>query len=424
MRARIAVLAAAAAVAAPPAAAPAPQPATQPLPVLHVRTAGAVRDEPKVAGTLVVRRAGRVTFRTRIGMELRGHSSRAFPKPQYGLETWDAAGKERDVSLLGLPRESDWVLSAPYADKSLMRNVLGYDAARSLGRYASRTVYAELFLNGSYRGVYVASERPKLDPVRVVAPRTDVTGGYLLELTTRQKLRSTDFSLTTPVTNRAVVVTGVGGKDALLRRGWIGEFVADFERALYGPDFRHPERGWRGYVDESAAVDYVLLQEFFRNDDAFIASTFAHKPAGEKLVFGPLWDLDAALGNSPRTRSLAPEGWLLAPRSSRPWVSRLYADPRFLDALERRWRDVRQHGLVERLLRRIDADAVRLEAAQRRNFARWRILGRTVWLGGDALPPPRRTYAAELAYLKGWIQLRARWIDANIATLGRDWGAR
>ena len=32
-----------------------------------------------------------------------------------------------DKSLFGMPKESDWVLYAPYTDKTLMRNVLAYD---------------------------------------------------------------------------------------------------------------------------------------------------------------------------------------------------------------------------------------------------------------------------------------------------------
>jgi hypothetical protein len=407
-------------------AAATPATAAPPLPVLHVTTSGPVRDDPKVGGTLTVRRAGRVTFTTRIGIEVRGHSSRTFPKKQYALETRDARGKDRDVSLLGLPRESDWVLSAPYSDKTLMRNVLAYRAARALGRYASRTVYVELVLNGRYDGVYVLAERPKLGAGRVAAARTDVSGGYLLELTLGQKLRAGDTWFQTPVTRRAIAVTGAGGREAEVRRSWITAHVASFEHVLYGRDFRAAEDGWRRYLDAAAAVDYVLLQELFKNQDAFLSSTFAHKPSGEKLVLGPLWDFDVALGNSNYGRSATVSGWLLTPRAARAWASRLYDDPRFLDALERRWREVRQQGLVEGLLRQVDADATRLRAAQRRNFARWPILGRYVWPNpvDPATGHLRRTYAAEVAYLKTWLRTRAAWLDANVGSLGREWGTR
>ena len=67
-----------------------------------------------------------------------------------------------DAALLGLPPDDDWVLAAPYSDKSLMRNVLAHRTARALGRYAPHTRFVELVLNGNYRGVYVLTQRIEL----------------------------------------------------------------------------------------------------------------------------------------------------------------------------------------------------------------------------------------------------------------------
>ena len=52
------------------------------------------------------------------------------------------------------------VLHGPYADKTLMRNVLGFGLAREgTGRYAPRARFCELYLNGQYEGVYVLMEK-------------------------------------------------------------------------------------------------------------------------------------------------------------------------------------------------------------------------------------------------------------------------
>ena len=45
------------------------------------------------------------------------------------------------LQLLGLPEEEDWILNAPYADRSALRNVLIYELVRGRGRYASRHRY-------------------------------------------------------------------------------------------------------------------------------------------------------------------------------------------------------------------------------------------------------------------------------------------
>ncbi|MBK9982163.1 MAG: hypothetical protein IPP15_07010 [Saprospiraceae bacterium] len=44
-----------------------------------------------------------------IGIEIRGASSSGYPQTPYGLETRTADGGNNDVSLLGMPVESDWV---------------------------------------------------------------------------------------------------------------------------------------------------------------------------------------------------------------------------------------------------------------------------------------------------------------------------
>src|SRR5687768_17633167 len=98
------------AAAAPAAAAP---------PVVHVDAPRAIPNEPKVAAAL--RMPG---YRGRIGIEVRGQSSQQFPKKSFAIELRDADGADRRVPLLGMPADGDWVLYAPYNDKTLMRNAV------------------------------------------------------------------------------------------------------------------------------------------------------------------------------------------------------------------------------------------------------------------------------------------------------------
>lgn len=52
------------------------------------------------------------------------------------------------VVIPGLPADSSWVLHGPENDRTLgMRNWMAYWTSRQMGRYASRTVYYEMFLN-------------------------------------------------------------------------------------------------------------------------------------------------------------------------------------------------------------------------------------------------------------------------------------
>jgi len=140
---------------------------------------------------------GEVDFAGWAGLNVRGKSSEGFAKKQYRFETWDEDDRDKAVSILGFPAESDWVLQGPYSDKSLMRNVLAYQWSNELGQYAPRTRFVELFLKtdnsrlsmGDYVGVYVLMEKIKIAPGRVdIAELSssdnaepEITGGYILK---------------------------------------------------------------------------------------------------------------------------------------------------------------------------------------------------------------------------------------------------
>ena len=100
------------------------------LPIVVINTNGqAILDDPKIEASMGIIYNGigvrnNVTdqannYNGKIGIEIRGSSSQMFPKKQYGLELHTSAGASVDASLLGLPKQSDWILFAPYNDKSL-----------------------------------------------------------------------------------------------------------------------------------------------------------------------------------------------------------------------------------------------------------------------------------------------------------------
>lgn len=393
------------------------------LPIVVIDTAGPIVDDPKMGGRMRIvdgrglnTPAGRPSaYDGRIGIEVRGQSSQRFPKKQFGLETVDARGEGRDVSLLGLPADDDWVLYAGYNDGTMMRNVVAYDAARRMGRYASRTRYVEVVLNGSYWGVYVLMERLELGADRVREP--EGRDGALLEYTHPTKLDPGDGFFRTAVTKTPIVYADPERGDLTRARArQLARRVNSFERALYGPGFRHPTRGWRAHMDADSAVDYVLLHELMVNHDAFSASTFMHEGEDGRLVMGPQWDFDLSMGNPPDL--LPPRGaWL----TNRRWVTRLYRDQGFVDAMERRWTQLRRQGFVRRTLAGIRRDALALATPQVRNLRAWPVVGayaRPVD-GGAPEAALRAVTRAEVAALERWIGVRSRWLSANVGRLGR-----
>jgi hypothetical protein len=418
MRSLGAALLTAIAIAALPAGAAA-QSAGPNLPVAVIDAPNGVVDEPKSDATMrLLNRDRSEDYSGRIGIEFRGFTSQQDdPKKSYAVETRKASGDNDNVSLLGMPEEDDWVLIAGYRDESLLRNFLAYSEARWLGRYAPRNRLVEVFVNDTYEGVYLLAEDLKLHENRVAVDDSDISGGYLLEMISMRRTAGERF-FTTPVQNQPVVYKDPNGEDISLGRAdWIRRYVNRFEGRLYDRRFRNRRRGYRRYLDRGAAVDYLLLNELFRNADTFRNSTYMHKSAGEKLVLGPLWDFDHAIGNDGDAEDNLTTGWEYG---ASPWAGRLYEDRGFRRKMARRWKSLRKRGLRGHLERTIDRGARQLAAAQQRNYSRWPVFGTKAAQPADprtGAPPANHAQAVD--YLKWWVVKRYKWISRNINTFAR-----
>jgi hypothetical protein len=373
-------------------------------------------------------------FDGKIAIEIRGSSSQMFPKKQYGFEIVDDSGIEYDTSLLGLPSESDWVLFAPYNDKTLMRDVLAYHMASLQGHYAPRTRYCELILNGSYNGVYVLIEKIKRDKQRVDIARLtlddnegdDVTGGYIIKI---DKLTGdsdhgwySDFPPPEAAPGRYINFLYEypdAGEITNAQRNYIQTFMKDFETNLQSDDFADPIDGYSKYIDVNSFIDFMIINEISKNVDGYRLSTYFHKQKnsdGGKLVMGPVWDFNLGFGNADYCTKGDPNGLVLDFNRICPtdtwlipfWWKRLLQDPNYKQKLQARWEDLRADKFsTTSIVSYIDSVATSLDEAQHRNFVRWPVLGIDVWPNDFV----GETYQQEVTYLKSWVELRMNWLD-------------
>src|SRR5436190_6286011 len=141
------------------------------LPIIVINTNGqAIVDDPKITADMGIIYNGSARnnitdpfnhYNGKIGIEIRGQSSQMFPMKSYTIELRDATGNSQDKSLFGFPKESDWVLYAPYTDKTLMRNFLAYTLSNEMGHWAAHCRFVEVVLNNDYKGIYVFMEKIK-----------------------------------------------------------------------------------------------------------------------------------------------------------------------------------------------------------------------------------------------------------------------
>ena len=266
------------------------------LPLVVINTNGKwINDDPKITANMGIIWNGvgkrnsltdpKNNYNGNISIEARGSSSQGFPKRSYGFETKSLDLMDMDVSLLGMPEENDWVLYAPYTDKTMIRDVLTYTLDASMGHYSPRCRYVELFLNGNYEGVYVLMEKIKRNENRVDIAKlltTDnmgenLTGGYIIKID-----KSTGgggdgwFSYYINNTNNTYYQYDYPKSKEITpaQKTYIQTYVRNMEKALYLEKFSGTG-SYHEYLNDSSFIDFMIINELSKNIDG-LESSKAH----------------------------------------------------------------------------------------------------------------------------------------------------
>ena len=417
-----------------------PMPLISNLPIVIIDTKGRwIPDEPKISAQMKIiydKSGGRnsidnpdIHFEGKIGIETRGQTSSGFPKRQYGFEFRDENGNDKDVSILNLPAESDWVLHGPYSDKTLMRNYLAYEFSNRIGRYACRTKFVEVFLNNTgdktvqskhYVGVYLLIEKIKRGKHRVDiqslksthSKSPEITGGYIIKI---DKMDPKETFFYTQRGTHLAHVYPKGHEMPYVQRDWIQNYMSIFESVLAGKEYKDPKKGYAKYIDVDSFIDHFIINELFKNIDGFRISTYMSKDRGGKLTMGPVWDFNWSAGNISFNDGWNTNSWLIYTNHVPFWWNRLLSDNSFKQKLVNKWKKLRKNELsTSAILDEIDKTAEYLSEAQKRNFVKWRVLGHSHIANRD---PGSRTYQGEVDTIKTWLRARLQWMDKHIELL-------
>jgi CotH kinase protein/Secretion system C-terminal sorting domain len=420
------------------------------LPILIVETnGGAIVDEPKITAKMKIINNGpgkrnNLTDNANdydgyVGIEFRGSSSQSFPKKPYGFETRDDKGASATVSLLGFPKEQDWVLYPGYNEKTLIHNVMAMQMYRDLGSYASRTQHVEMVLNGKYEGVYLLMEKVKRDGNRVsvakmtTADNSDdaVTGGYIFKIdkTTGSAQPLGWTSKIKPTESRTGQTINFfydypsPSNITPQQKAYLKTYVDSAEVALSASNFRDPVNGYQKFFGVNSFVRMFLINEVSKNIDGYRISTYFHKERHSKdrrIKAGPAWDYDIAFGNADYCSAERYQGWSYLFGSECPedyWQvpfhwKRMLEDTTFSKELRGQYTAMRRgQWKTARLHFVIDSLAAYLDESQKRNFVRWPVLGVYVWPNPKPLPT---TYQGEISNFKAWLAARLDWLDGYL----------
>ena len=396
------------------------------LPIVIIETDGGVPipDEPKVLGNMKIiwhqdgsrnymsdaNNPEFLNYDGRIGIELRGSSSQMPDKKPYGFETlMDDDITNNNVSLLGMPKENDWILNSLAFDQTGMRDFLSYELSEKLGQYAPRRVYCEVVINGQYNGLYVFMEKIKADDGRV---NIEKDGGYI---TKADKTTGDD-----PVAWRMIEHGSTG---------WWPSYV-DFIHHYPKPDDITPAQhnyiksvfldldekaadhntsitdGIPAIIDIPSFVDFMMIAEFASNVDVYTYSTFFHKDRNGKLRAGPVWDYNLAYGYDEFGYRSRYDVWQFNNQDNNgpEFFNELFETPEFRCYLAKRWFELSSEGNMldyNVLCSRIDEIDEWITEAIGRDNIRWHQMYQHDYYVED---------------MKEWILDRINWLNNNIGS--------
>lgn len=351
-------------------------------------------------------------FKGKIMTEQQGYSGPYYPKKNYDLYTIYSDSTKLDTSLLGMPKEHDWILKAEYLDLSIMKNPMIYELSRMMGVYAPRTKYCEVTVNGEYMGVYSLTEKIKRDKNRVdiaKLSKTDtaganLTGGYIFEMNINgdpPQWTSQYLPINYATSQKFVEFKDVYPKvDSILpvQQNYIHAYMDSFENSLMR-DSIDPNT-WRALASENSFIDFQIVNEFSVNYDTYGRSTYLYKDKNKKLHIGPPWDYDRSYFPGTETGwvwEITHQGWPFP-----FWWSKLNSDSIYQKKLWCRWNTLRETTLsTDSFMLFIDSTSALLQESAARNFLKWSELGVT-------------DYNHEVSTLKDFINVRLPWMDANI----------
>lgn len=371
----------------------------------------------------------KTTGKAKEGIKGRGASSWGMPKKGYNIKF------DSKKPILGMPEDKKWCIIANYSDKTLLRNkitsYLGNDILDTV--WNPNFTFVDLIMNGEYLGNYIFCEKntiaenriniqdisdctqKKIDSGKYVDKNNDgivnlYDGGFILEVDQPGRVKDGDYYFTTSKCGFCLKDPDEVDDEI---KAHVSNVVQTAENVLYGENFTNSETGWTKYMDIDSIVDWYIVNEFAKNNDAiFFSSVYMYyDPSDSKLHLGPNWDFDIAYGNVNYNGCDNPEGFWI---KNAVWISRMFEDPQFVTKLKARWNEKKSelqetfatNGTIQTL-----ADSISVSAEY--NFKKWPILGTYVW-PNPAGYENRTTYQSEVDYMKTWLSNRYNWLDTAI----------
>ncbi len=381
-----------------------------------------------------------VDYEGYVALRYRGSSSFSMSdKKPYSFRPLDKpledGGSHKKVNILGMGKDNNWALLAPYADKSMLRDLLAFEVSRPWMEYTPEGRFCELILDGTYYGVFILTEVVSKAKHRVNLPDPgesddEITGGYIMEV------NRTDGEVThiskyhpvsntgTPYTNKIINFQYKSPDYEDLTQAqvtYITGRIDQMERTLwnYRPSGTND---YANYIDVTNFVDYQIAMELGHNVDGYRLSGkfFKRRDSVDQRFKMVVWDNNLSYGNADYYQGWRTDTWMYKNNNILNqggdeqlipfWWYKLNTSPEFTEALKARWAQYRRSNLREdRIMATVDslANVLTVQGAEGRNSRAWPRWGVYVWPNYYVAD----SFADEVDWLKQWLHNRIAWMD-------------
>ena len=348
----------------------------------------------------------------------RGNSSLDFDKHQYSIQILNDKGLYQDVSILGMDADNHWVLNGPFLDKTQIRNYVAYNISGEIMDKVPDVRFCEVFLNNQYQGLYLMTESITRNLVDITNYKPRWSNGL-----TSYVIRADRYDETTIMLNNYGLYTGkiIKGNginviypsekeltDELIKT--IEKDFSQFEHALYSYDYKEYSK----YIDVDSFVDYMIINEFFRNSDAGTHSKYLYKDVRGKITMGPVWDFNNSVDNY--FEEVYPtNGFIFYEKT---WYEMLMKDPKFTEKVISRYKELRKTYLSNDYIQNyIDETLEYIKPAVNRNFEVWGYTFDETFIELKPIERNYHSYEEAVTQYKTYLEQRGIWMDNNIETL-------
>lgn len=296
-------------------------------------------------------------------IEGRGSSSWGLEKKPYSLTL------SSENSLLNMSPSSDWILLANAKDETNLRNKMIYDLARSLNfNWAPQCQYVDVYLNGSYNGLYLLTEKIQVSDHHLnintlqgdFLCKVDLSGRWDSMRNPFESSAGRTIEITSPKTSSPSDISR------------IHSLVNEMEGSI----LYTPSDTWPDNLDLDSWVARYLVDEISANGDSDLASSYFYYENG---IFygGPIWDYDSTFGNSVRNQnplSFSANKYCKAVYYRSPYYDSLYHNEIFYNRVVDMYTQDFLPVIEQLLDNGIEQMAETISSAAKMNSIRWRSM--------------------------------------------------